>query len=102
MASQITINQRVGHRDFVTKIINSVSGLLEEGKVQRLESAKRTLEDKMSLLQVLDGQTLEGLKEEQEIFSEMDRSSDIKMNIQETFFSIWFETKGDKYFWRTL
>ena len=56
----------------------------------------------MSLLQVLDGQTLEGLKEEQEIFSEMDRSSDIKMNIQETFFSIWFETKGDKYFWRTL
>ena len=88
MASQITINQRVGHRSFVTKIINSVSGLLEEGKVQRLESAKRTLEDKMSLLQVLDGQTLEGLKEEQEIFSEMDRSSDIKMNIQETFFSI--------------
>ena len=87
MASQITINQRVGHRDFVTKIINSVSGLLEEGKVQRLESAKRTLEDKMSLLQVLDGQTLEGLKEEQEIFSEMDRSSDIKMNVQETFFS---------------
>ena len=88
MASQITINQRVGHRGFVTKIINSVSGLLEEGKVQRLESAKRTLEDKMSLLQVLDGQTLEGLKEEQEIFSEMERSSDIKMNIQETFFSI--------------
>ena len=88
MTSQITINQRVGHRGCVTKTINSVSGLLEEGKVQRLESAKRTLEDKMSLLQVLDGQTLEGLKEEQEIFSEMDRSSDIKMNIQETFFSI--------------
>ena len=32
MARQNTINQRVDHRDFVTKIINSVSGLLE-GKV---------------------------------------------------------------------
>lgn len=82
MTSQITINQRVSHRGCVTKTINSVSGLFEEGKVQTLESAKRTLEDKMSLLQVLDGQILEGLKEEQEIFREMDRSSDIKMNIQ--------------------
>ena len=82
MTSQITINQRVSHRGCVTKTINSVSGLFEEGKVQTLESAKRTLEDKMSLLQVLDGQILEGPKEEQEIFREMNRSNDIKMNIQ--------------------
>ena len=82
MTSQITINQRVSHRGCVTKTINSVSGLFEEGKVQTLKSAKRTLEDKMSLLQVLDGQILEGPKEEQEIFREMNRSSDIKMNIQ--------------------
>ena len=54
MASQNTINQRVGHRSFVTRIINSVSGLLEEGKVQRLESVKRTFEEKMSLLGRLD------------------------------------------------
>ena len=46
MANQNTINQRVGHRGVVTRIINSVSGLLEEGKVQRLESARRTLEEK--------------------------------------------------------
>ena len=64
MASQNTINQRVGHRSFVTRIINSVSGLLEEGKVQRLESVKRTLKEKMSLLQRLEGEILEGLKEE--------------------------------------
>ena len=37
MASQNTIKQKVGHRSFVTKIINSVSGLLEEDKVQKLE-----------------------------------------------------------------
>ena len=54
MASQNTINQRVGHRSFVTRIINSVSGLLEEGKVQRLESVKRTFEEKMSLIGRLD------------------------------------------------
>ena len=36
MVSQNTINQKVDHRGFVTKIINSVSGLLE-GKVQWLE-----------------------------------------------------------------
>ena len=54
MVSQNTINQGEGHCSFVTKIINSVSGLLEEGKVQRLESVKRTFEEKMSLLGRLD------------------------------------------------
>ena len=88
MASQNTINQRVGHRGFVTKIIHSVSGFLEEGKVQRLESAKRTLEEGMSLLQRLDGEILEGLKEEQEMCNEIKRSSDIRLNIQETIFQI--------------
>ena len=88
MASQNTINQRVGHRGFVTKIINSVSGLFEEGKVQRLESGKRTLEEKISLLQRLDDEILEGLKEEQEICNEIERSSDIRPNIEETVFQI--------------
>ena len=80
MASQHTINQRVGHRGFATRIINSVSGLLEEGKVQRLESIKRTLEEKTSLLQRLDGEILEGLKVEQEICNEIEMSSDIRLN----------------------
>ena len=63
MASQNIINQ--SHPGFVTTIINSVNVLLE-GKVQRLESVKRILEEKMSLLQRLDGKILESLKEEQE------------------------------------
>ena len=87
-ASQNTINQRVGHRGFVTGIINSVSGLLEEGKVRRLESVKKTLEEKISLLQRLDDEILEGLKEEQEICNEIKRPSDIRLNIQETIFQI--------------
>ena len=45
---------------FVTKIITSVSGLLEEGKVG-------ICKEKMSLLQRVDGEILGGLKEEQEI-----------------------------------
>ena len=88
MASQNTINQRVSHRGFVTKLINSVSGLLEEGKVQRLESVKRTTERKMLFLQRLDGEILEVLKEEQEICNEIERSSDKRLNIQETIFQI--------------
>ena len=58
-------------------------GLLEEGKVQRLESWQ-----KKSLLQRLDGEILDGLKEEQEICNEIERSSDLRMNIQETSFEI--------------
>ena len=43
----------------------------------------------MSLLQRLDDEILEGLKEEQEICNEIDiRSSDIRLNIQETIFQI--------------
>ena len=94
MASQNTINQRVGHRGFVTRIINSVRGLLEEGKVRRLESVKKTLEEKILLLQRLDDEILEGLKEEQEICNEIERSSDIRLNIQETIFQIQGQIQG--------
>ena len=93
-ARQNTINQRVGHRGFVRRIINSVSGLLEEGKVRRLESVKKTLEEKISLLQRLDDEILEGLKEEQEICNEIERSSDIRVNIQETIFQIQGQIQG--------
>ena len=51
-----------------------------------MESVKRTLEEKISLLQKLDGEILEGLKEEQKICNEIERASDIRLNIQETFF----------------
>ena len=36
----------------------------------------------------LDDEILEGLKEEQEIHDEIERSSDIRLNIQETIFQI--------------
>ena len=78
----------VGHFSFVTRIKNSVGDLSEEGKIQRLESVKRTLEEKMSLLQRLDGEILEGLIEEQEICNEIERPIDIRLNIQETIFQI--------------
>ena len=53
-----------------------MSGLLEEGKVQRVESVKRTFEEKMSLLGRLDDEIWDDLKEEQEICNEIERSSD--------------------------
>ena len=42
----------------------------------------------MSLLQKLDNEKLEALNEEQEICNEMERSSDIWLNIQQTIFQI--------------
>ena len=69
----------------MTRIINSVSRLLE-GKVQWLESVKRTLEEKMSLLQRLDGEII-GLKEEQEIWNEIERFSDIRLEHSRNYFS---------------
>ena len=78
----------VGHFSFVMRIKNSVGDLSEEGKIQRLESVKRTLEEKMSLLQRLDGEILEGLIEEQEICNEIERPIYIRLNIQETIFQI--------------
>ena len=47
----------------------------------------------MSLLQRLDDEILEGLKEEQGICSEIERSSGIRHS--RNYFSNWFETKGD-------
>ena len=42
----------------------------------------------MSLMERLDDEILEGLKEEQELYNEMERSSDIRLNIPETIFQI--------------
>ena len=53
-----------------------------------LESIKRTLKEKMSLLQRLDGEILEGLKVKQEICNEIEMSSDIRLNFRETIFQI--------------
>ena len=50
-----------------------------------MESVKTTLkEKKVSLLLRLDGEILGGLKEEQEICNKTERSSDMRLNIQET------------------
>ena len=79
-ASQNTIKQMVSHRGFVIKIINSVSCFLEEGQVERLKSAEKTLEEKMPLLQRLDDEILEGLIEKEEICNEIEMPSDIRLN----------------------
>ena len=86
-ASQNTIKQMVSHRGFVIKIINSVSCLLEESKVERLESAEKTLAEKMSLLQRIDDEILEGLIEKEEICNEIERPSDIRLN-KKLFFKL--------------
>ena len=86
-ASQNTIKQMVSHRGFVIKIINSVSCFLEEGKVERLKSAEKTLEEKMPLLQRLDDEILEGLIEKEEICNEIEMPSDIRLN-KKLFFKL--------------
>ena len=79
---------------FCDKIINPMSSLLEEGRVQRLQAVRRTFEEKISRSQSLDGEILESLKEEQKICNEIERSSSIILNIQETLFQTDLKLMG--------
>ena len=71
-----------------------MSSLLEEGRVQRLQAVRRTFEEKISRSQSLDSEILESLKEEQKICNEIERSSSIILNIQETLFQTDLKLMG--------
>ena len=90
MASATKVNQRKGHRAFATKMIKEVQTLLaaddiDEGK---LFSIEQTLSEKLRTLSTLDDEILETLEEEDAILNEIDKSSEIRVQIQESVISI--------------
>ena len=90
MASATKVNQRKGHRAFATKMIKEVQTLLaaddiDEGK---LFSIEQTLSEKLRTLSTLDDEILDTLEEEDAILNEIDKSSEIRVQIQESVISI--------------
>ena len=89
MTSALKINQRKGHRAFVTKIINKVRTLVTADEIneEKLFSFQQSLTEKLQTLSVLDDEILETFAEE-DIITEIDRSSEFRTHIQETIISI--------------
>ena len=92
--ANIKVNQRKGHRAFVTKTIGEVNTELEleEPDEENLQSLQKSLSEKIETLSILDDEILETLEQETEINNEIDKSSKIRRDIQKTIFAV------DKFF----
>ena len=91
LMTEALLNTRQGHRDFVVKLINNATSLMEnlnEHNRFKLMSTKAPLTEKLQILETLDEHILSTLKEEDEITRETDKASDIKLSINECIFAI--------------
>ena len=95
MTSALKINQRKGHRIFVTKITLVTADEINE---EKLFSFQQLLTEKLQTLIVLDDKNLETFAEEDAIITEINRSSEFRTHIQETIISIkkCLEKKGKR------
>ena len=86
------INQRKGHRAYVTRIINNVKSILEdysEKDRNRLLSYKTSLGEKLFVLNGLNGEVLNSMpNDEHAVEEEIVRSSEITDEINEMMFAI--------------
>ena len=85
------VNRRKGHRAFVTKALTSVRGLILSDDLEnnnRLNGLRQTLVDKMEILSGLDDEILGNIEGEDDIAAEIDRSSEIRLQIQESISAI--------------
>ena len=71
--ANVKVNQRKGHRAFVTKTVDEVKNIIEAGNVdeEKLLSLQQILEEKVETLSSLDDEILGGFTR---------RSSDFKRN----------------------
>ena len=80
------INQRKGHRSYVTRVMDNTKELLfrfSESERDRLSGLRVVIVEKMSVLKDLDEDILCGLSEEGEIEIEVVRSSELRADMQE-------------------
>ena len=85
------INQRRGHRSYVTHTANTANQYLRafsEDKRNQLNGFKVVLNDKLNVLEKLDNEILEYLSDEGEIEVEIGRASDVRSEIQQLIVSI--------------
>ena len=89
--AEALLNNRRGHRRFVTKLIKKATSLTENFDKHnrfKLMSTKTSLSEKLQILESLDEQILSILKEEDKIAREIDKASDIKFSINDCIFAI--------------
>ena len=91
MNEERVVNQRKGHRAYVTKIINKVNGLLvsySKENDNQLTSYRESLREKSYILKGLNDEILALPDDEKQIEDEIVRSSEIDDEIKEVILSI--------------
>ena len=86
MGDQNLINQRIGQREYVTKLTKSVGGILANFDMEhmvRFASLRTTLEGKIGVLAHLDDQILPNKCEKEKICKEIEKGSDIRIKMQD-------------------
>ena len=80
------VNQRKGHRAFATKTIGEVVTALaaETPDEDQVRVLQKTLLEKLETLNLLDGEILDTLTEEDAINAEIDKSSYVRQQIQKS------------------
>ena len=91
MADVTSLNVRRGNKAYVTKILNKTKVLIgdlgDENRTE-LEGIKITLTEKMETLKQLDDKILANSKSEEDICTEIEKSSDFRLKIQKTVIKI--------------
>ena len=84
------VNQRKGHRAYVTKTLKEVETLLatDEPDEATLLSFQSSLTEKMDTLCNLDDEILGTIEQDEQIAAEIENSSNIRQNMQKTLIII--------------
>ena len=84
------VNQRKGHRSFVTLVLRESKQHLESSEDRRhlLAGLRVTLLEKMETLQKFDDEIVSYLSEEDELEAEIGRASDLRQEMQSIVFQI--------------
>ena len=90
MTSTPKVKQRVGHRAYATKVINEARTLIGNDEIDegKLISIQQILREKMQTLSTLDEEILETIELEADIVTEIDKSSEVRTQIQQAIISI--------------
>ena len=76
------VNQRRAHRAVATKLISEGHAATTESNGIRLRQLKRSLSDKLTLLEKLDEEVIDLIEDEEELLTEVERADEVKNKIR--------------------
>ena len=91
------VNQIRAHRAVATKLISEVHAATTESNGIRLRQLKRSLSDKLTLLENLDEEVIDLIEDEEELLTEVERADEVKDKIRlaEVMIDDYFTHQGD-------